>query len=209
MKTILWDFDGVILDSMSIREKGFQMVLGHYPATEVEALMDYHRQNGGLSRYHKFRYFFQVIRGEEVGEGKINELAMRFSTLMLAELKNPGLLIDDSVRFIKRHYQEYNMHIVSGSDQAELRQLCSALDLSGYFKSIHGSPTPKKQLVLDLLQANDYLPNECILIGDSINDYEAAVCGNVKFAGYNNTSLSHLGSYIVSFDLFDSNLVFN
>ena len=61
LKTIFWDFDGVILNSNNIRTKGFRKVLSLYPKTKVDELINFHIANGGLSRYFKFRYFYEEI----------------------------------------------------------------------------------------------------------------------------------------------------
>jgi phosphoglycolate phosphatase-like HAD superfamily hydrolase len=201
-KTILWDFDGVIMDSMPVRDKGFELVLKNYPKEQVSLLMNYHRNNGGLSRYHKFRYFFEQIRKESVTEMEIQRLAEEFSKVMLGNLLDPNLLIMDSVKFIENQYRNFNMHIVSGSDQEELRYICKILGLSKYFISIHGSPTPKKELVKDLLDINSYLKEETCLIGDSLNDLEAAHVNEITFFGYNNSKLILPENQYV--ELFDS-----
>jgi len=199
-KVIFWDFDGVIMDSMPVRNKGFELVLSEYPASEVAQLMDFHLANGGLSRYVKFRYFFEEIRGNSVTEAEVNDWALKFSSVMKRELMDKKLLIENSVSFIQQNHEKYTMHIVSGSDQAELRYLCEQLDLDGYFDSIHGSPTPKKQLVQDILTDKTYEVSETVLIGDSINDFEAAETNNIDFLGYNNTQLESLGiGYIKAF----------
>lgn len=199
-KVILWDFDGVIMDSMPIRDKGFEIVLSEYPNNEIEELMKYHRRNGGLSRYHKFRYFFEEIRKESITDEEITILAERFSKVMMENLLDANLLIFDSVGFIRSNYKKFNMHVVSGSDQKELRTICDHLELSTYFKSIHGSPTPKTELVKNLLLVNKYQGESCCLIGDSVNDFEAASSNGIKFIGYNNTSLIELGNYISNFE---------
>jgi len=197
--TILWDFDGVIMDSMPIRDKGFELVLADYPGDQVDQFMIYHRKNGGLSRYHKFRYFFEEIRKEEITEKEIEILAGRFSKVMLENLLNPELLIIDSVNFIRKYYKNFTMHVVSGSDQHELRTICGHLELSTYFKSIHGSPTPKTELVKNLIQDNEYSRQTTCLIGDSINDFEAAKSNEIEFFGFNNNSIKDLGGYISEF----------
>lgn len=202
--TILWDFDGVIIDSMSIRDKGFELVMEDYPGDQVDQLMVYHRKNGGLSRYHKFRYFFEEIRKESISEEQIELLAEQFSEVMLENLLNPGLLILDSVNFIRKNYKNFNMHVVSGSDQKELRTICDHLELSAYFKSIHGSPTPKTELVKSLIQENDYTRLTTCLIGDSINDFEAAKSNDIEFFEYNNQNHQLLTSnYINRFHSLD------
>ena len=196
-KTILWDFDGVILDSMAVRDWGFKEIFKDFTEYQVSKLIEYHRTNGGLSRYVKIRYFYEEILGEAITEERVLEYAEAFSVLMKKELTNSDSLIIDAVTFIKENYKKYNFHIVSGSDQEELRFLCQKLGLSKYFISIHGSPTPKKILVKQLLKKHNYLQSKTCLIGDSINDYEAAEFNDIVFYGYNNVALKRKGAYYI------------
>ncbi len=199
-KVILWDFDGVLMDSNSTRDFGFEKVLANYPKESVDQLMVFHRKNGGLSRYVKFRYFFENILNQRVTDEEIIELSNEFSIIMKSLLMNPQLIIEDSMNFVKLQFKKgMRMHIVSGSDQEELRYLCKELQIARYFISIHGSPTPKNQLVKDLIEANGYIKKEVVLIGDSINDFEAAEANNIGFSGYNNEYLKDCGKYIQEF----------
>jgi phosphoglycolate phosphatase-like HAD superfamily hydrolase len=199
-KVILWDFDGVLMDSMPVRDRGFEIVLSSYPRTEVEQLLVYHRKNGGLSRYVKFRYFFEELRKETISDDQVKALAQQFSEVMRRELLNKELLIDESVQFVKDYHQKLRMHIVSGSDEKELQFLCASLGLADYFLSIHGSPTPKQELVGNLMREAGYRSEDVVFIGDSMNDCEAASRHNINFVGYNNEALKHLGvGYIDSF----------
>ena len=50
IKNILWDFDGVILDSMQVRDYGFRKIFEEHSHEQVEKLIKYHRTNGGWSR---------------------------------------------------------------------------------------------------------------------------------------------------------------
>lgn len=93
------------------------------------------------------------------------------------------------------------MHIVSGSDQNELRYLCGELSIKKYFKSIHGSPTHKTDLVELILDKNEYNPENVVLIGDSINDYVVAKSNSINFYGFNNRNIYGKGEvYITSFN---------
>ena len=200
IKNILWDFDGVLMDSMPVRNRGFEIVLKEYPDNQVRELMRFHMLNGGLSRYVKFRYFFEHIRNEPISEDEVNKWAEKFSEVMKRELLDKKLLIQETVAFARSNASKFKMHIVSGSDQTELRFLCEKLDIASSFISIHGSPTPKKKLVSDLLEHHDYNKTETILIGDSINDYEASVHNGIRFYGYNNEDLKKLdANYIEKF----------
>ena len=116
--TLFWDFDGVLMNSNEVRDLGFEKVLAQFPTEQVARLMEFHRANGGVSRYVKFRYFFEVVREEAVSEEEILEWATRFSVIMKDLLINPALLIEETLNFVKRNFTKYEMFIVSGSDQA-------------------------------------------------------------------------------------------
>jgi HAD superfamily hydrolase (TIGR01549 family) len=197
LKNILFDFDGVILDSMPIRDFGFREIFKEFPQEEVEKLIEFHRKNGGLSRFVKIRYFFEEILGEKISEEKILEIANTFSKIMKSELANKKYLIRQTLEFLKE--SNHNLHIVSGSEEKELQFLCEQLEISHLFISIHGSPTPKGKLVANLIKKQKYKKSETLLIGDSINDYEAASENGIEFYGYNNLELKKF-PYLTSFD---------
>jgi len=196
-KILLWDFDGVIMDSNPVRTYGFEEVLKGYPAEQLNELISYHKQNGGLPRYDKFRYFFEKIRDEQVSDAEIARLSARFSEIMLNKLMDRSLLIPDSVNFIKANYKKFIMHIVSGSDQTELRKVCDYLDLTQYFVSIVGSPVLKPVLTKQILKTYNYNKYEVAFIGDSVNDYTAAVENGIDFYGYNNKRLLNLSKLYI------------
>ena len=184
---IFWDFDGVILNSMAIRDVGFVKTLKEFSEDKVNLLLIYHRQNGGLSRYVKFRYFFEEILNKSVSEDKILHLANEFSLIMKKELANKDLLFNETVSFIQETQHKIKHVIVSGSDQNELRFLCEKLEISMFFNGIYGSPTAKIKLVDLLIELEQVEKNKACLIGDSKNDLEAAMVNNISFFGFNYT----------------------
>lgn len=202
IKNIIFDFDGVILDSVPIKTEGFKKLFQNFPNEKVYKLIEYHIQNGGISRYKKIKYFFNELLNKEISENEILEYAKKYSILTKEELANPKYLIEDSLDFIKQNYKKYNMHIASGADENDLRYICEKLDLSQYFLSIHGSPKIKSDIVKTILEYNNYNKDETILIGDSINDYEATKTNNINFFGYNNIILNKFNNYIHHFRQF-------
>lgn len=199
-KNILWDFDGVLIDSSEIREKGFTEVLSAFPEDQVQELLKYHRKNGGLSRYVKFRYFFETLRNKKIPEQELNTYAESFSEIMRMELTHKKFLIPDTLNFLQEHHRNFEMHLISGSDGEELRFLARTLEVEHFFKTIEGSPTPKVELLRHLMAKYGYVPSETCYIGDAINDFDAAEANGISFFGYNNVELRDLGSgYINSF----------
>jgi len=198
IQNIIFDFDGVILDSMPIREFGFRQIFSAYDDTLVEKLLAYHEANGGLSRYVKIAYFYEEILGEPISQSEINRLAEAFSKIMRKALTDKKYLITQTVDFLENNHHYYRMHIASGSDQEELRYLCHALGVAEYFLSIHGSPTHKNDLVAMILSEHCYVKEETILIGDSMNDYIASDINGIAFYGYNNTTLQGVSQHYLN-----------
>ncbi|RFM25586.1 HAD family hydrolase [Deminuibacter soli] len=198
---ILWDFDGVIMDSNPIRDVGFEQIFASFPKEQVDALMVFHRNNGGLSRFVKIRYFFEEILHKQVSEATVQEYADSFSTLMRELLLNKSLLIADSLHFIQQEAGNRQFHLVSASAQDELHYVSKALDIDSYFISIVGSPASKTDNVQQLLQQYGYHAGNTCLIGDSHNDAHAAAANHIPFFGYHSAKLEadeRLG-YVYSF----------
>jgi phosphoglycolate phosphatase-like HAD superfamily hydrolase len=192
IKNILFDFDGVIIDSMKIKGDGFVELFKKYPTSSVKMLETYHYANGGVSRFAKIHYFFNDILHTQISNREVEYLAEKFARIIAEKLFDPINLISEIVTYIQNNYIHYNCHIVSGAEHQELNSLCSHFGIAHYFKSIQGSPTIKSRLIADLLENNSYQPNETLLIGDSINDYEAATANGIHFYGYNNLRLKKM-----------------
>lgn len=200
-KIIFWDFDGVILDSMKIRTAGFRKLFSDYPNEAIDNLIDYHLKNGGLSRYVKISYFFNEIMVSGINDEQVNIWAKKYSDIVTEDLVSPKLFINDSLSFIKEEHQNFTFHIVSGSDGVELRSVCKQLGIDVFFKSINGSPTPKSELIKSIINTEDYSRNDCCMIGDSINDFDAAESNGITFFAYNNIDLKKItNNYISSFN---------
>ena len=188
-KNIIWDFDGVIIDSSEIRVFAFRQMLNDYPPNMVDKLIDFHKKNDGLSRYVKIDYFFSNIINQSIDNQKRTSLLKEFGMICSKKLNNKKLLIDDTLKFIVNNHSQKNFHVASGSDNYELNTLCLSLDLATFFNSINGSPEPKKDIVGRIILENSYTPLETCLIGDSVNDYDAAIYNKIQFFGYNNIKL--------------------
>ena len=200
--TILWDFDGVILNSMKIKGDGFVELFKDYDKKLVDQLEEYHYSNGGVSRFEKIQYFYHEILKKDISEEERLRLADKFANIIEKKIFDKKNLIQDSLFFIEKNYKKYNFHIVSGAEDEELNSLCKYFEIDKYFISINGSPTKKDILVKNMFDKYNYNKNETILIGDAITDFDAAVKNGIKFYGYNNLELKKYGNYIENFEGF-------
>ena len=181
---LIFDFDGVLVESNEIRFSGFRQLFCDYPDAYVEQLMQFVRANGGLSRYAKIAYFYRDVLKISLSESHLHALASDYSALVKEHiLAAPA--VNGSVEFLQTHQEDYTLAIVSGSDQTELRAVCQARKIDGYFVDILGSPTEKALNLSNLLINRGWQKDGCLYIGDSTNDYLAARMVGIDFLGRN------------------------
>ncbi|HAH05425.1 MAG TPA: hypothetical protein DCM05_02690 [Elusimicrobia bacterium] len=178
-QAVLFDFDGVVLDSNPARTEGFRRLFSGYPESAVEALLRYHEENGGLSRYDKIAHFFKDILKRDIPPGELGRHAERFSSLVKQAVIDSPFIPGAAEYFGRRH--PFPLYLVSGSDQDELREICGRLGIASSFAGIFGSPTPKTENVARILSSGGYPADRVVLIGDSRNDQEAARANRTRF----------------------------
>jgi HAD superfamily hydrolase (TIGR01549 family) len=179
---IIFDFDGVLAESNEIRFNGFRKLFKNYPQVDVERLVSYAKANGGVSRYRKIEYFFDVIRQEPISSESIVHWASQFSKLVSQDIVE-ARPVEGSLEFLRNYFNRVDFAIVSGSDQKELRKVCEDRGIDHFFKMILGSPTEKKDNIATLLSCLNWKHNEALYVGDSYNDLEAAKANNLTFIG--------------------------
>lgn len=178
-QTIVFDCDGVVLNSNRVKTKAFYSAALPYGARPAQALVDYHVRNGGVSRYLKFRYFVDNIVKSKSEGPPLPVLLERFAVevkrgLLVAEVAN-GL---EQLRGMTRRA---NWLIVSGGDQAELREVFASRGLAQLFDGgIFGSPDTKDDILPRELEAGR-ICQPTLFLGDSVYDFEAATGAGLDF----------------------------
>ncbi len=179
---LIFDFDGVILQSNSARFAGFEQLMQNYPPEQVNQWMEYIHASGGISRYSKIRYFFEEIRQESISEDSVQKLAQKFSEISKQKVISSPF-VEGVEEFLAHHASNYECSIISGSDQTELREICQTIGIAIHFAEILGSPVEKSENIKQFLLRNDRRKDKCLYIGDSTNDLEASKVNGIDFLG--------------------------
>jgi len=180
IRVIIFDFDGVIAESNNVKTEAFVKLFADYPEEVRGAVKRFHLENGGMSRFEKFRYIYANFLKEALSEKKFNELCIGFNRLVLDGVVNSPMA-DGVEEFLLRNRDKYDMYIVSGTPQDEIKTIVERRMLDKYFSGVYGSPETKKRLIQLILRENNYNPEEAVYLGDSINDYEGAEAAGVEF----------------------------
>ena len=177
--TIVFDCDGVLLDSNGIKSNAFYNSVLPYGLQAAQAMLDFHKCNGGISRYKKYEHFFENIIKREIDDECVKNLLAVYS-----EEVRKGLLtceVSTAIEKLKRQTPTSRWLIVSGSDQTELRSVLKLRQLSRYFDGgIYGSPDSKDAILTREIE-NKNIVFPALFIGDSKYDYEASNRAGLDF----------------------------
>lgn len=186
-KTIVFDCDGVVLNSNIVKTEAYFRTAKNLGATDAQAqaLVEYHVKLGGISRYHKFDYYLREILKKPATEQAIQEYLDEFGREL--EVGLMGCEIASGLEALRKSILDANWLILSGGDQQELRTLFAKRTLpSGkslnilFDGGIFGSPDNKDE-VLAREKGNGNITFPALFIGDSKYDFEAADRAGMDF----------------------------
>ena len=182
LQAIFFDFDGVIVDSNSIKSTAFRILFRNCDQEIASKVVAYHQQHGGISRVEKIRYTYQHILKQPLSEEKLERLAKRYSELVMDKVV-PISLIDGVQEFLDSAQGILPIFVISGTPEDELKQIIERRKMSGYFQKILGSPTKKPAHISNLLAEYRFDPGNCVFVGDALTDFKAAGDTGVAFIG--------------------------
>jgi phosphoglycolate phosphatase-like HAD superfamily hydrolase len=172
---VLFDCDGVILDSNDLKTDGFRRAVETYDISAVDAFLEFHRQNGGLSRYVKFEHFFRNLVRLSDYQAAMEEALERFAQATRNALLDCPLIPGSTELLRQLNEADVPCFVVSGSDQHELRDVLSERRLDWYFQDILGSPATKLANVKTVLDGLAGMPvSGAVMFGDALVDMETA-----------------------------------
>ena len=173
IEAIIFDFDGVILESADIKTNAFRTLFENESPGHINKIVEYHFKNMGISRFVKFKYFYEEILKQPYTEEIENKLGDKFSRIVMNEILNAPF-VKGSDDFIKKNYNRYKMFIASGSEENELIHIMKKREIADYFKEIHGGHRSKKNIIEEILLRYELTKNQISFIGDAESDLKAA-----------------------------------
>ena len=180
LKGIIFDFDGVIADSVQVKTDAFASLYEQYGDNIVTKVIEHHEANGGMSRFEKIKLYHGFYLNKAITNEEIEELASQFSKLVVQKVIDspyvPGVF-----QYIQKCYKKYNLFISTGTPTNEIKQILNARDIAEYFIEIHGSPEKKSVHITQIISKYNYHPEELIFYGDANTDINAAKQAGVPF----------------------------
>lgn len=197
-KGIIFDFDGVVCDSVNVKTEAFATMYRAHGDDVVAKVVQYHHDHGGISRYEKFRYYHKELLGIALTDEEVMKLGDDFSSIALQKVIDspyiPGVL-----DFIKKQHKRADLFICTGTPESEILIILKKKNLTQYFTGIFGAPKSKADIIREIMLRYHKTPEQLEFFGDAMTDYKAAMETNVKFIGvYSTTTAFPEGTVVIN-----------
>jgi HAD superfamily hydrolase (TIGR01549 family) len=182
LKAVVFDFDGVILQSVDIKTRAFSDLFAPEGPAAQRRLVEFHEANGGISRFEKFRWLYREVLKRPLDAATEKRLGDTFNGLIEAAVTRCPF-VPGALEFLQATHGTTPYFVASGTPEDELKRIVELRGLSKFFHGVNGSPRKKdvilKQIAADLRCA----PAELVMVGDAPNDYDAAKSAGTRFIG--------------------------
>lgn len=180
-KTIVFDCDGVVLNSNKTKVNAYFSVAKRMGGTDAQAqaLVEHHIAKGSFPRNGKIQYYFNHIIKQTLTPELMQQYMETFDEILDTTLMQCEVAA--GLESLKKGTPLAQWMLLSGGDQAELRRIFPRRNLAQYFEAgIFGGPDQKEHvLAREIANGNIQLP--ALFLGDSKYDHQASVGAGLDF----------------------------
>ena len=182
---IIFDFDGVLVDSVRIKTEAFSDIYSSYGNAVQKKVISHHKNNGGMSRYDKFKHYHKEFLGINVNEDALQDLSNLFSKTVVNKIIKSQEVQGASKMLSYLKSQNLICAIASAAPEQEVIEIVNRRGWNNFFKYIYGSPNSKVANIESILNKTKCKSSKAIFFGDSPNDLIAAKKCNIDFIPIN------------------------
>ena len=179
-RVIVFDFDGVIVESVDIKTRAFAELFRGEGEDLVRQVVEYHLQNGGVSRYDKFRHIYAEMLKRPLPDQEFEALCRGFASLVLQGVV-AAPYVPGALEFLQRHQGDCRIYLASATPLEELCTILHARRIAGMFAGVFGAPTSKDEAVKQVIRETGATAGQMLFVGDALSDYQAALVNGVPF----------------------------
>ena len=171
IKAIIWDWNGTLLDDVSISMEAMNRMLAKrkYPLLDVEKYKSIF--TFPVQEYYK-------LAGVDFAQDDWDTVAMEFIANYRAGVVEAGLHKGVSAILDKLNRSGYRQYILSAMQQQFLEETVKAAGIINCFHSVVGLnnhyAATKEENAKILVRSSGYKPDEICMIGDTIHDFDVA-----------------------------------
>lgn len=181
--TFIFDFDGVLADSVNIKTKAFSSLYKEHGSEITKKVIEHHKANGGMSRFEKFNHYHKYFLNKEISKKDIKNLSKKFSNLVTEAIINAPE-IDGAKKFLEFYCTENKLSFInSATPQSEIEEIIIKREMGNFFSSVYGSPDSKLDNFKKIFSSYNTTPDKAVFFGDALADFNAAKEIGCEFIG--------------------------
>jgi len=199
VKEIIFDFDGVIINSNHIKKESFFKLFPDILNVESILRKVYEEQlgeikKGKVTRLTLIKDFSKKLVEKDLFGPEDIEIQYEKNLKLYSEIVHSSLLktneIPGAENALSNLYRKYNLHVLTTTPQENLEEVLKGRGLEKYFKSAYGAGQGNKIPMLKILiEEQEINAGQSILVGDGKGDYNCAEHYGIPFIGIiNNTN---------------------
>lgn len=182
IRCVVFDFDGTLVLSNDIKREGFFAAVTGSPDGPERMARILASPPG--DRYAIFRYFTDEVGGDP------DELAARYSEWcderILTCPERPGA----SVALAQLRHAGLSLYVNSATPTVPLRAVVRRRYGDGFFNGVHGGHGAKHANLKAILHNEQLLPSSLVMVGDGVDDRDAALAAGCHFIGIGGGTLA-------------------
>ncbi|MFD3694694.1 HAD family hydrolase [Streptomyces sp. NPDC058646] len=182
---VVFDLDGVIVDSNELKVDCVREVFAQYPPELVEEFAAEFRRTFGRSRRAHFAAFHAAaaergLAGPDAPEFH-DRYAGAYAALLAQRYRRAPLCAHAAELIAELSARGLPLHVATGTLTAEAVGVLEAGGLLGAFDSVLGGEEPKSRRLEQILSRGGAAPEQAVLVGDSRQDVLAADAAGTDF----------------------------
>jgi len=183
VKAIVFDFDGVIVESNDIKTDAFEHTFSEFPE-HADAMMAFHSANIPTSRSEKFALLMKAMERQDDNELR-QHLHRRFSAFVVERIV-AAPLVPGAIELLEFLNGRIPVDLASVTPEEELHSILAEMNLTRFFGVAYGCPPwSKAEALKDVAAKRAISVYEILLVGDSSGDQKAASSAGTQFLGRN------------------------
>ena len=180
LRAIVFDFDGVIIESADIKKQSYRQLFEEEFPDHIDEILAYQESRGGVTRRRQFEEIHENILREKPAPGRIDTLEERYVGLMFERVLSAPL-VPGALEFLEKFHRRIDLFVASATPEDELNHIVRERGLAIFFKDVYGFPMQKSKVLGLIAGRVGCAPGEIVFIGDYPTDREAAESAGVPF----------------------------
>jgi len=181
IRIVIFDFDGVIIESADIKIEAFEELFSKHGKSVGRKAKCYFAKHPGMYRSERIKQCYSIILNKEITSNDLEQELDNYKDLVLTKILSAPWV--KGIKFFLENNRKYELYIVSAAPQDEVQFIAEKRDITRYFKGIYGGPLRKNDAIDKIRSLEDCSRKEMMFIGDAISDYHAATKSGAAFIG--------------------------